>query len=522
MSTSKSKSSDPSCCIHIFRRDYRLDDNTTLIEACKTHDIVIPIFIFTKKQIDKSLNTYRSDNCVQFLCESLEDLDKQIKSVSNNKSQLYIYYVDDKPTNNEYSILDTFIHMIPNLKTISFNMDYTKYSQERNEKIKKICESSNIKCLSLDDICLNPIGTVLNGSGNPYTKFTPFWRASAAKEIRKSTSNHSKNYLEKKLTLASNLLKHHNYITIEDVMEPGGKYGIMPSPINEHLPEKGGRTNGLAILHKMKTWDDYGEKRDELTYKTTHLSPFNKFGCVSVREEYWTMVSKLGKKGEDGLARQLFWRDFFYTLSHYHPEIYTLSALNPKYRHIKWPHNALTNTRFQKWCNGETGFPVVDACMREINKTGYMHNRGRLIVSNFLCRLLHVDWKKGEHYFATKLYDYDPAQNNFGWQVSGANTSGTTARPLEQTIMNPWLQSVQFDKNGEYIKKWMPELADVDARDLHRWNMVCDDYISGGSSKGNKKEAKTIKYIKPIIDYKDEKEKDLKMYRKYLGYGPPS
>lgn len=502
---------EPTYCIHIFRRDYRLDDNTTLIEACKTHDIIIPIFIFTKTQIDKKLNHYRSDNCVQFLCESLEDLDKQIKKASINKSQLYIFYASgDNSVDNQYSILETLIKNITNLKTISFNMDYTKYSKERDDKINKLCDNHKLKCLSLDDICLNPIGTVLNGSGKPYTKFTPFWRASALKEIKKTVNNNYKAYLHQTSAIGKILLNGNKSITISDIMEPNGKYGIMGPQINDKLPEKGGRSNGLEIIHRIKNWNDYNDERDMLSYKTTHLSPFNKFGCVSIREVYWAMHTKLGAKGDDGLIRQLFWRDFFYNLSHFHPEIYHEKALNPKYRNIKWEETATSKANFQKWCNGETGYPVVDACMREINTTGYMHNRGRLIVCNFLCRLLHIDWKKGERYFATKLYDYDPTQNNFGWQVSGANSSGTTSRPLEQTIMNPWLQSFQFDKNGEYIKKWIPELVDVASRDLHRWNEVCDKYI-------NNEKNEPIKYIKPMIDYKIEKEKNLKMYRKYLG-----
>jgi deoxyribodipyrimidine photo-lyase len=211
------------------------------------------------------------------------------------------------------------------------------------------------------------------------------------------------------------------------------------------------------------------------------------------------MVAKLGK--DSGVVRQLFWRDFFYNLSAKFPEIYEHS-LNPKYRDIKWH----TNTKeFDMWCSGQTGYPIVDACMRELNTTGYMHNRGRLIVSNFLCRLMHMDWHLGERYFASKLMDYDPAQNNFGWQVSGANSSGTTSRPLEQTILNPWLQSQQFDRDGEYIKKWCPELNDVKSTDLHKWNSECSKWLEKG-----------IKYREPMLDYKIEKEKNLKMYRKYL------
>jgi deoxyribodipyrimidine photo-lyase len=482
---------DSRICIHIFRRDYRLYDNTTLIHACKTFDIVIPVFIFTEKQISPRENPYRSDNAVQFLCESLVDLDKQLR-VAEYHSQLYIYY------GNEFQILEELIKTLKplGLVGISFNADYTKYSQERDSRIQVLCKTNAIQCLVMDDICLNAPGTILTTGGKVYTKFTPFWRASSSKDIRKSISNVNKNYLQSKHTIAKKILGLKNMITLEDVMKPNGK---ILGTLNPNLIEHGGRDHGLSILKRISTWQDYNDEHDQLTYATTHLSAFNKYGCVSIREVFHAMLNKLGK--DNDVVRQLFWRDFFYHLSAKFPEIYQ-HALNPKYRNIHWVTN---KAGWKAWCEGRTGFPIVDACMRELNTTGYMHNRGRLIVSNFLCRLMHQDWKDGERYFATQLYDYDPAQNNFGWQVSGANSSGTTSRPLEQTILNPWLQSIQFDPTGEYIKKWCPELKDVNPRDLHKWDSVCDTWLNKG-----------VKYLKPMLDYKTEKEKNLKMYRNFL------
>lgn len=498
MATSKSSvTQQPRICIHIFRRDYRLNDNTTLIQACKTFDLVIPVFIFTDKQINPSKNPYRSDNSVQFLCTSLADLDKQLKE---QKSQLFVFY-DILAGQDEFHLLESLIEKLQpqGLAGISFNADYTKYSQERDARIREICNSRKLECLVMDDICLNPPGTVTTTGGKVYTKFTPFWRASASKDIRKPVPNHAKNYLTSVSVIAKELLKHKASITMTDVLLPKSQGGHILGEWNEHLVEPGGRAGGLLVLKKIREWRDYNDQHDQLMYNTTHLSAYNKFGCVSIREVYHTMLDKLGE--DNGVVRQLFWRDFFYHLSHAYPEIYQ-HALNPKYRGIKWPKNQVG---FQAWCQGETGFPVVDACMRELNTTGYMHNRGRLIVSSFLCRMLHQDWRLGERYFASKLYDYDPAQNNFGWQVSGANSSGTTSRPLEQTILNPWIQSAQFDPNGEYIKKWCPELKEVTPRDLHRWQESCDSWLEKG-----------IKYIKPMLDYKMEKEKNLKMYRKYI------
>jgi deoxyribodipyrimidine photo-lyase len=407
-------------------------------------------------------------------------------------SQLYIFYGD------EFKILESLIHLLEphNLKAISFNADYTRYSQERDSRIQSICKSNSLDCLIEDDICLNPPGTIITTTGKVYTKFTPFWRASAAKDIRKPNSNPAKNYLSKSAKLSKKLLDIPSKITLVEVMTPEGR--IM-GKVNTHLIQHGGREHGLAILGKIRDWRDYDEQHDQLKYMTTHLSAFNKFGCVSIREVFHAMIAKLGK--DSGVVRQLFWRDFFYHLSNAHPDIY-VHSLNPKYRNIRWEKDP---AGWKAWCDGKTGFPVVDACMRELNTTGYMHNRGRLIVSSFLCRMLHINWQDGERYFASKLYDYDPAQNNFGWQVSGANSSGTTSRPLEQTILNPWIQSVQFDAKGEYIKKWCPELKDVTESDLHKWNIKCKDWLDKG-----------VRYMEPILDYKSEKEQNLLMYRKYL------
>jgi deoxyribodipyrimidine photo-lyase len=170
--------------------------------------------------------------------------------------------------------------------------------------------------------------------------------------------------------------------------------------------------------------------------------------------------------------------------------------MNTHWNNIRWENH---KGKWKAWKEGRTGYPIVDACMAEINTTGYMHNRGRLVVSNFLTRILHIDWRWGERYFAQTLYDYDPAQNSFGWQVNAA-VSGTESRPLNQTILNPWIQSAKYDPEAVYIKKWLPELADVAAADLHKWDVKNVKY-------------EDIDYPKPIVDYATEKEKNLRLYR---------
>jgi deoxyribodipyrimidine photo-lyase len=333
--------------------------------------------------------------------------------------------------------------------------------------------------------------------GHAYTKFTPFLRATLAHKIAHPDGAH--------VSLANGGL--------DGVSEFSGALdGFYGGTKNTQLPEKGGRSQGKHILAGIGEWRKYSDKRDLLAYKTTHLSPFNKFGCVSIREVYWAIHEKLGASGAD-LIRQLVWRDFYYNLSASHPYIYTKGAMNPRWQgtDIKWRKGAEATKLFKAWVQGRTGVPVVDACMREIATTGYMHNRGRLIAANYLCRILGVDWRRGEKYFACVLYDYDPAQNSFGWQVNAA-VSGTESRPLSQTILNPWIQSAKYDPDCEYIKKWLPEMASVPARHIHRWDKYGSGYHTIAESDPKIKK-ELGKYPRaPLIDYDEGKRANLKAY----------
>lgn len=457
--------------IFIFRRDYRVFDNTTLIKLSKLSQHIIPIFIFTKIQIKD--NKLKSDNCVKFLVESLKELNT--KELHNS---LNIYYGD------EYNILHTILKNNKNIQAIGFNKDYTKYSTERDTKIEKIAKIYNVDIVSEHDYLLYPYKSILTTNGTIYTKYTPFYKNAIKKEPPKINTYKIDNIIKHKLkglsTYTAPLESMYNKNNI-------AKNGLI---------EKPGREAGLKLLKEIKSgeWNNYDDCRNMLTYETTHLSPYNKFGCLSIREVYEAIKStKAGKKS--GIIGQLIWRDFFYTLSSVNLSIYDYSRNGVLDRKIKWHTN---KTYLDAWKNGETGFPIVDACMKELNNTGYLHNRGRLIVSNFLTRLLHINWHEGEYYFAQKLYDYDPAQNSFGWQIS-ASISGTESRPVSQMIYNPWIQSKKFDVDAKYIKKWLPKLKEVESNIIHSWYKYYDD-----------KKYKQC-YIKPIIDYSKERETNLKL-----------
>ena len=262
---------------------------------------------------------------------------------------------------------------------------------------------------------------------------------------------------------------------------------------NEKILVRGGRKNGIEKLSKAgNDQNEYDETRDFFKEKTTHLSAYIKYGCVSIREVYHLFKKKFGV--EHGLIRELIWREFFAHVLYAYPEVVGQSY-QTKYRNLKWENEKIY---FNKWKKGETGVPLVDACMREMNSTGYMHNRGRMTVASFLIKSLLIDWRWGEKYFATQLTDYDLASNNGNWQ--GISGTGVDMKPYFRD-MNPWLQSKKFDNDTSYIKKWVPELQSVKSSDIHEWHTSYKKYTN-------------VNYPQPIINYFKRKEKMIDMYKK--------
>jgi deoxyribodipyrimidine photo-lyase len=260
--------------------------------------------------------------------------------------------------------------------------------------------------------------------------------------------------------------------------------------VNQNINfQNGGRHNAIIQMRIAKTSiQHYSKTHNELSISTTELSAYIKFGCVSIREVYKTFKTK------HDFIRQLFWRDFYANILYSFPHVLG-SAMKTNYNKVHWHNNS---NLFKKWCNGETGYPIVDAGMRQLNQTGYMHNRARLIVSSFLVKTLLISWEKGEKYFAQHLIDYDPASNNGNWQwIAG---SGADSQPYFR-IFNPWEQGKNYDSNCEYIKRWIPELRDVPNTDILNWENTYFQY-------------KNIKYPKPIVNYKTQKELALQMYSK--------
>jgi len=449
--------------LFIFRRDLRVIDNIGLNLANSKCKRIYPVFIFTPEQVT-SANKFKSDNAVQFMIETLQDLETQINKMGG---KLLCFYGHNVP-------IVSYLIKALDINAVCFNADYSPYAIQRESSIIQLCDKMGVAIEYGHDYYLHEPGTIVNGTGGPYQKFTPFYNASLRKKVEAPASL-------RKIHFASSNKNLEHSISLADALKRFTK-------INPDILVHGGRTEAISQLRiAAKNIKNYPRTHNELSHPTSQLSAYIKFGCVSIREVYKTFRSK------HDFIRQLFWRDFYANILYSFPQVLG-HALKPSYNKIKWHNN--TNW-FNAWTNGETGFPVVDAGMRELNSTGYMHNRARLITSSFLIKTLLIDWQKGEQYFAKKLTDYDPASNNGNWQWTSG--SGADSQPYFR-IFNPWLQGENFDPNCEYIKKWIPELKDVPVKDILHWEETYSQY-------------KNIKYPKPICNYEEQKDKALTMYK---------
>lgn len=448
--------------LHIFRRDLRLEDNTALIEALSLSELVIPCFIFDKRQIEN--NDYKSNNALQFMANSLHELDLALQAKGG---RLYCFY------GRAEEVVKKLIAEL-GINAVFHNRDYTPFSRQRDSEIEKICQSHQIAYHCYADALLHEPEEVLKNDGSPYTVYTPALRKALTLAVRAPLKNNYRNYYNSVISLADkNTLDKLRKIQ------------------NPNLLVHGGRKEAHALLKKFPSLKDYKLRRDfPMLAATSKLSAHLKFGTTSARECYAVICKELGK--HHTLINQLHWRDFFTHIAFHFPHVFK-GSFHEKYDRLPWHHN---EKHFQAWCAGQTGFPIVDAGMRELNTTGYMHNRVRMIVASFLTKDLHINWQLGEKYFATQLVDYDPALNNGNWQWSAS--TGCDAQPYFR-IFNPWLQQEKFDPDCLYIKRWVPELADVPCKVIHSLY---------------KQETVQIKnYPAPIVSHAVESQKAKLMYK---------
>jgi len=394
-----------------FRRDLRLDDNCALFHALNSDFPVLPIFIFDKEILSE---LPKNDARVQFIHESLSKINNELQKVN---ASLYILNMN---------VVDAWelIFQEFEVKQVFFNRDYEPYAYKRDAKITEFCIGKGAEVLNFKDQVIFEKNEITKADGLPYAVYTPY-----------------KNKW---------LLAYHKTIIQQFTSEElGNKFlkEVFQFPV---LQEIGFVENSIKVLPiNSKCIDNYELYRDIPSIETSNISVHLRFGTISVRK-----LIAYAIKTEATFTSELIWREFFMQILHHFPKVVN-ENFKSKYNFIPWRNN---EQEFKLWCEGKTGYPIVDAGMRQLNETGYMHNRVRMIVASFLNKHLLIDWRWGEAYFAEKLLDFELSANNGNWQwVAG---TGCDSAPYFR-VFNPLTQQKKFDPDLKYIQKWNPNYQDI-------------------------------------------------------------
>ncbi|MEN9332907.1 MAG: hypothetical protein RLY35_87 [Bacteroidota bacterium] len=425
--------------VHWFRRDLRLADNTALYHASQSGHPVLPIFIFDQHILNALDN--RKDARVGFIHQTLQSMHETLQSKGKG-----IHFFFDTPENVWSHLIEEY-----DIQGVFFNRDYEPYARERDRMIHDILQAHSIPLHTFKDHVLFEKKEVCKDDGKPYTVFTPYsrkWKSLLKPEMLEATPEVDwETFIDRSKS---------NIPTLEEMNFSPSEQAIPSSSID------------LDIVRQ------YHETRDIPSVRgTTRLSLHLRFGTISIRA-----CVKVGLENNEKWLNELIWRDFYQMIVYCFPHS-VQSSFKPQYDRIEWRHD---EGDFQKWCEGNTGYPIVDAGMRELNETGFMHNRVRMIVASFFTKHLLLDWRWGERYFAEKLLDYEMASNVGGWQWAAG--SGCDAAPYFR-IFNPYSQTEKFDAQHQYIQRWVPE-----------W--------------------KTISYPKPMVDHAQARERCLSVYKAAL------
>lgn len=398
---------DSNTVLFWFRRDLRLNDNAGLYYALRENKNVLPVFIFDTKILDQLDD--KADKRVEFIHNALNHLKTELEEAGSS-----LLILQGNPT-------ELFKNINP--KAVYTNHDYEPYARKRDDQVASILKKNDSVLKTFKDQVIFEKDEVTKDDGKPYTVFTPYskkWKA-ALKPF------YYKGYPTEKYFSSLKKIKPLAFPSLREIefKETGAKF-----------PERSIRQTII---------ENYDKTRDiPSVHGTTRLSVHLRFGTVSIRK-----LVQIALKKNAVWLNELIWREFYHMILWHFPHVE--NAFKPQYDRIKWRNN---EKEFQAWCEGKTGYPIVDAGMRELNETGFMHNRVRMITASFLTKHLLIDWRWGEAYFAKKLLDFDLAANNGGWQWAAG--SGCDAAPYFR-VFNPYLQTKRFDPELKYIKKWVPE-----------------------------------------------------------------
>lgn len=424
-----------------FRRDLRLDDNVGFYNALKSEHPVLPIFIFDEEILKK---LPKDDARITFIYETLQKM--RTKLEDKNSSSIAMFH--GEPAVVYKHLLEKY-----NIDTVFTNRDYEPYAKERDDKIQQLLNDNNIKFKTFKDQVIFEQNEVTKKDGLPYVVYTPYMKV-----WKEQFKTHTLDFY-----YTSSFLKN----LIQDKELP-----------NLSLSDIGFTKSNQKIKKHIVTpalIQNYEDTRNfPAQDSTSKLGPHLRFGTVSIRK----MIEKAITEKNEIFWQELIWREFFMQILWHFPHT-SKKSFKAKYDRIDWRNN---EAEFLKWCNGQTGYPLVDAGMRQLNETGFMHNRIRMLVGSFLCKHLLIDWRWGEAYFAEKLHDYEMASNIGNWQwVAG---SGVDAAPYFR-IFNPTTQIKKFDSDLAYIKKWVPDFQE-------------------------------FTYPKEMVDHKEARERCLATYKEAL------
>ena len=394
-----------------FRRDLRLEDNNGLHEALQSGNKVIPLFVFDEDILE---NLPKNDARVTFIYKTLQNLDEELK-----KHQSSLVVKKGKPLAIWKKLTEEFI-----IEAVYTNKDYEPYAIKRDKEVEDFLVSKGIIFNAFKDQVIFEENEVLKNDGTPYTVFTPY------------KNKWLQNFSEKKDTQEFTI-NFTNFYQFSFEFPSLASIAFKESTIK-------------VKPYNLSSLDSYDEVRDFPSQdKTSYLSPYLRFGLVSTRK-----MIRFALKTNQTFLSELIWREFFMQILYHFPKVVT-ENFREKYNAVPWRNN---EEEFKKWCEGKTGYPMVDAGMRELNETGYMHNRVRMITAGFLCKHLLIDWRWGEAYFAEKLLDYDLSANNGNWQWAAG--TGCDAAPYFR-VFNPAEQLKKFDKDLHYVRKWVKDFDEL-------------------------------------------------------------
>ena len=455
--------------IHWFRRDLRITDNTALAAACKSAETVVPVYIASEWN---EKHRWTGAARQEFLCGCIASLSQNISAIGG---QLII---------RRGSADEEFERLAVETRasSIYFNRDPDPFGRTTEEHVEKMARRLGLKVHGFKDAAIHERSEILTSTGGPYRVFTPYFNAWMRAE---------------KSPVQAAIRKLHTPAHTKSMPLPSLEDWRLKSTAN--IPETGEKAARKRLAEFLRgPVLVYGANRDIPSGRNTScLSADLRHGTLSIREIHAKCtglakeVTAAGRKSIFTFIKELAWREFYMQILWHFPEVLE-HEFNPKHRHLKWKK---ASADFRRWCDGETGFPIVDAGMRQLNATGFMHNRLRMIVAMFLTKDLHIDWRHGERYFMQRLIDGEIATNTGGWQWSAG--TGADAAPYFR-IQNPWSQSARFDPEGKYIKQWVPELRDVDAAKLAKAPEA------GGRLTKN--------YPPPMVDHAAERNVTLEMF----------